>query len=157
MSVTRHVFSLAVLTLAFVACHPEGAIGIGLGRDTEGALTVAYRTCHRDATVVRVALLDANGTRAEISDDHVLWQISQTRASETKRFMVGQTPPGFREDVAFTGISDEGRLLWFVVYTSELPAGESIGFSANQLETDRLLVGDAYQTEDEFARGDACD
>ena len=144
------------MAAAFGGCHPDQPKGIGVGRDAQGNLIVAYRVCHKDAAVRRVTLLDANGTRAIISDDRTLWEISATAPTGPMRFVVGQTPNGFREDVPFAGLRDEGRLLWVAVESSELPQDGSSYFSENQLRTDRLRVGDAYQTEEEFAHGDAC-
>ena len=106
--------------------------------------------------MTRLRLIDARGTRGDSSDDQTLWEIRATNASSAKQFIVGQTPDGFREDVALNSLPNDGRLLRVAVETSELPHGESSSFSTNQLRTDRLRVGDGYQAEEEFLRGDAC-
>ena len=151
--------SLAVLALAFGGCHGLGLDqpeGIAVRRDDQGNLIALYRACHKDATVTRLRLLDARGTRGDSSDDQTLWEIRATSASSVKQFIVGQTPDGFREDVALTSLPNDGRLLRVAVETSELPHGESSSFSTTQLRTDRLRVGDGYQAEEEFVHGDAC-
>ena len=151
--------SLAVLALAFGGCHGLGLDqpeGIGIRRDDQGNLIAVYRVCHKSALVTGVSLLDAMGTRADISDDATLWEVTALAPSGATRFIVGQTPDGFVQNVPLTGLPDGGRLLWLHVYTTELPHGESIGFSTTQLRTDRLRVGDGYQTEEEFVHGDAC-
>ena len=153
MSVARPMVSLAVLALAFGGCHGLGLDqpeGIAVRRDDQGNLIALYRACHKDATVTRLRLLDARGTRGDSSDDQTLWEIRATSASSVKQFIVGQTPDGFREDVALTSLPNDGRLLRVAVETSELPHGESSSFSTTQLRTDRLRVGDGYQAEEEF-------
>jgi hypothetical protein len=146
-----------VLTFALVACHGQQARGVGVELDAQGNVVVLTRTCKRDAVETRVQLLDTKGTRGDGSDDLALWTISLKAGSGTRRFVVGETPAGYTEDVVFAGLPKDGRLLRIAVESSELPQGESVLFTVGQLRHDRVLLADGETSEDEFMRGNACD
>ena len=150
---------LVLLAFTLSACselgfeHPDR---IGVLSDGRGNLVVMYRTCRGDTEVTRVRLLDASGTRGNGADDRTLWAISGTGHPEARRFVVGQTPDGFRQEELSSEMLGAGHLLRVTVESSALPQGESAFFTMMQLGQDRLRVGEGYQSMEDFVRGNAC-
>jgi hypothetical protein len=131
-----------VLTLTLCLCSTlvscERATSqerISIGVSSAGAAVINWYPC--DAEVIRgVSLVRPNGNPGD-ENDEVLWLITSPGLTES-RFVVGQTPEGFREAVPLTKQVQPGESLSAIVETDTLTT--PIGFSLAELEEGRVLT-----------------
>lgn len=119
-------------------------------------MRVLYKLCREEDVVERGALKDLRGTRGDLKDDEVLWEIAAPPKSRLTDFTVGVLPEGFSESVVLTP-PVPGALLNLHVKSSALPSGESMTFRMTELRTNEFRVGTEYMSEEEFKARPACD
>lgn len=125
-------------------------------RTEQGGLRILYNFCDASDMVFRVAVTDLGNTRAKISDDLVLWELSADTPQHLSEAETGEVPNGYKNTVALNRDFD-GLLLAARIVVTGLPQGEGMTFSWDDVRAGDVLVGKKHMSVEEFRKKQACD
>lgn len=111
-------------------------------------MIIHYPLC-ADEAVTRVAVIDTTDQPViGTEDDLVYWEIVAPVGSRETSWTVGETPPGFREEVALRESLPTGRDLAALVDGTSV---QTVGhFEVGDLRADLILLGEEHLTEEQF-------
>ena len=148
---TKVVFA-AVLTGAWAAAcvlsGPSPNFGAILTQD--GSIALYYKPCHASTRIYALSLSD-DGPTTPVE----LWAIESAGGSQLRMFNVGEAPDGFTTKQALPDPRSLPSRLRITFKTDELPRDDE-AFVKADLRSDKLRVGNQYESLSEFLSSDTC-
>jgi hypothetical protein len=134
------LFQLLALGLVMVSCDPgPPQEALGVSKTPTGGIEIRYELCP-DEAIREVALFRTVGGVIGDTDDEVLWRVRSTNESHQSSFTVGDTPPGFVEEVALRALPGPEQELGVIVDTSRV---QNVAvFRADDLRVGQVWVED---------------
>lgn len=134
----RQLLALLASVLVMVSCDPgPPQEALGLSKTPAGDIEIRYALCAGEA-IREVAIFRTVGGVIGDSDDEVLWRVRSTNNSQQSSFTIGDTPPGFVEEVALKALPGPEQELGVLVDTSQVQ--NFAVFRANDLRAGQVWV-----------------